>query len=109
MFLKCALQLADIDGIYGTLGIHVSDAPSGDDAAAGAAAAGTGAVNPAAPQHRDVQQFYNVMNVIGHGTSGEVRLAHNHLTGEEVAIKVVETRKFALTGGLTPEVCGYCE
>jgi FHA domain len=67
-------------------------------------AAGAG-VGPNGEPHRDVHDFYNVMNVIGHGTSGEVRLAHEIKSGREVAIKVVETRKFALTGGLTPEVC----
>eukprot|EP00953_Heterococcus_sp_UTEX-ZZ885_P021741 12110-Heterococcus_DN1.PRE.2 len=68
-----------------------------------ATAAGAGSVGSTGEPRREVHDFYNVMNVIGHGTSGEVRLAHEIKSGREVAIKVVETRKFALTGGLTPE------
>lgn len=41
--------------------------------------------------------------MIGHGTSGEVRRAINRTTGKQVAVKVIETRKFALTPGLTPK------
>lgn len=49
------------------------------------------------------QEFYDVREMIGHGTSGEVRRAINRTTGKQVAVKVIETRKFALTPGLTPK------
>lgn len=49
------------------------------------------------------QDFYDVREMIGHGTSGEVRRAINRTTGKQVAVKVIETRKFALTPGLTPK------
>ncbi|CBJ28013.1 Chk2, checkpoint kinase [Ectocarpus siliculosus] len=52
---------------------------------------------------RKVEDFYDVREMIGHGTSGEVRRAINRTTGKEVAVKVIETRKFALTPGLTPK------
>ncbi|CAM9777421.1 unnamed protein product [Chrysoparadoxa australica] len=48
-----------------------------------------------------VEDRYDVHEVLGHGTSGEVRRAHNKLSGKEVAIKVIEARKFALTPGLS--------
>lgn len=50
-----------------------------------------------------VKDFYDVREMIGHGTSGEVRRAINRTTGKQVAVKVIETRKFALTPGLTPK------
>lgn len=49
------------------------------------------------------KDFYDVREMIGHGTSGEVRRAINRTTGKQVAVKVIETRKFALTPGLTPK------
>ncbi|CAM9938226.1 unnamed protein product, partial [Hapterophycus canaliculatus] len=52
---------------------------------------------------RKVEDFYDVREMIGHGTSGEVRRAINRTTGKQVAVKVIETRKFALTPGLTPK------
>lgn len=50
-----------------------------------------------------VKDFYDIREMIGHGTSGEVRRAINRTTGKQVAVKVIETRKFALTPGLTPK------
>ncbi|CAM9933350.1 unnamed protein product, partial [Laminaria digitata] len=52
---------------------------------------------------RKVEDLYDVREMIGHGTSGEVRRAINRTTGKQVAVKVIETRKFALTPGLTPK------
>eukprot|EP00904_Undaria_pinnatifida_P009768 jgi/Undpi1/5921/HiC_scaffold_2.g01195.m1 len=52
---------------------------------------------------RKVEDLYDVREMIGHGTSGEVRRAINRKTGKQVAVKVIETRKFALTPGLTPK------
>ncbi|CAM9269823.1 unnamed protein product [Discosporangium mesarthrocarpum] len=52
---------------------------------------------------RKVEDFYDVREMIGHGTSGEVRRAIHRATGRQVAVKVIETRRFALTPGLTPK------
>eukprot|EP00752_Nemacystus_decipiens_P011211 g9962.t1 len=52
---------------------------------------------------RKVEDLYDVREMIGHGTSGEVRRAINRTTGKQVAVKVIETRRFALTPGLTPK------
>lgn len=47
------------------------------------------------------QDFYDVREMIGHGTSGEVRRAINRATGKQVAVKVSE----GLTGAPRTHWC----
>jgi pSer/pThr/pTyr-binding forkhead associated (FHA) protein len=50
-----------------------------------------------------VTDVYDIQQVIGRGTCGQVHRAVHRVTGLPWAVKVIETKKFAMTPGLSPE------
>ncbi|EWM29175.1 checkpoint kinase [Nannochloropsis gaditana] len=52
---------------------------------------------------RRIEEFYDIREEIGRGTCGRVHVALHRKTGESWAIKIIETRKFGLTPGLSPK------
>lgn len=51
---------------------------------------------------RRIEEFYDIRDEIGRGTCGRVHVALHRKTGEAWAVKMIETRKFGLTPGLSP-------
>ena len=55
------------------------------------------------PSARAVEDVYDIREVIGRGTCGQVHRAFHRQTGAPWAVKAIEMRKFALTPGLSLE------
>ena len=49
-----------------------------------------------------VEDFYIIGDQLGSGMCGQVHMCMNRITGEHFAVKIIDTRKFALTPGLSP-------
>ena len=52
--------------------------------------------------HNHVEDFYVIGDQLGSGMCGQVHMCMNRLTGEHFAVKIIDTKKFALTPGLSP-------
>jgi serine/threonine protein kinase len=52
--------------------------------------------------HHHVEDFYVIGDQLGSGMCGQVHMCINRLTGEHCAVKIIDTRKFILTPGLSP-------
>lgn len=48
-----------------------------------------------------IEEHYIIGNQIGSGTSGQVHICIRRKTGERCAVKIIDTKKFALTPGLS--------
>lgn len=55
-----------------------------------------------ASSNRHVEDFYVIGDQLGSGMCGQVHRCMNRITGEHCAVKIIDTRKFALTPGLSP-------
>ena len=51
---------------------------------------------------RHVEEFYVIGDQLGSGMCGQVHRCMSRVTGEHCAVKIIDTRKFALTPGLSP-------
>lgn len=49
-----------------------------------------------------VEDFYIIGDQLGSGMCGQVHMCMNRITGEHFAVKIIDTKKFALTPGLSP-------
>lgn len=51
---------------------------------------------------KHVEDFYVIGDQLGSGMCGQVHRCMNRISGEHCAVKIIDTRKFALTPGLSP-------
>lgn len=59
-------------------------------------------VNTKGDVSKHVEDFYVIGDQLGSGMCGQVHMCMNRVTGEHYAVKIIDTRKFALTPGLSP-------
>jgi hypothetical protein len=53
-------------------------------------------------QQRHVEDYYIIGDQIGSGMCGQVHLCRDRFSGELCAVKIIDTRKFVLSPGLSP-------